>query len=186
MIRSYPPTSPRTTWLEAPLRPFILIDTRIVGGPGKGLFQFLRHAPREAANRFEPTLAHFTYPDGALTEFERRAGELGIPRVSIETSAPFDRTTLRHALALIRARGANIIQSHGYKSHLYAFILRRLTGIPWVAFAHGWTAEDLKVRLYHLIDRAVLPSADTVVAVSSTLHRMIARWRGGERPTELI
>jgi glycosyltransferase involved in cell wall biosynthesis len=86
----------------------------------------------------------------------------------------------------MRARGCNAIQSHGYKSHLYAAFLKNLIAVPWVAFAHGWTAENAKVRLYHSLDRLLLPRADAVVAVSQTLYTTIRAWRGSGSPTVLI
>lgn len=161
----------------APVRPLILIDTAIVGGPGKGLFQFLRSAPQESTTSFEPTIAHFTYPNRGATEFAERARALGLPLVGVKTAGAFRLQTLAALRALARAAGSSLIQSHGYKSHLYAWALRRQTGLPWVAFAHGWTAENLKMRLYHSVDRLVLPSADAVIAVSERLRTTIGRWR---------
>jgi glycosyltransferase involved in cell wall biosynthesis len=168
-----------------PLRPFILIDTKIVGGPGKGLFQFLTNAHRLMPQGFEPTVAHFRYGD-EVTEFERAAASRNVPLLDLPARSPLDREALALAAATIRARGCNFIQSHGYKSHLYAAFLKNMLGLPWIAFAHGWTSENAKVRLYHSIDRLLLPRADVVVAVSPKLQATVRSWRHGNEPTVLI
>jgi len=167
------------------LSPFILIDSRIVGGPGKGIFQFIRHARAALGDSFAPTLARFTYGDGE-TEFAQRARREGVPLVEIPCSRSIDRAALALVSATIRARRCTLIQSHGYKSHLYAWLIAHWCRIPWLAFAHGWTREDLKTRLYHYLDRVLLPRADTVLTVSPPLDRTISRWRRTSQTTELV
>lgn len=169
-----------------PLRPFILIDTKIVGGPGKGLFQFLRKAHELYPDGFEPTLAHFIYGEDEPTEFESRAVEERIPLLDLPARTPLDREALALARATIRARGCTLIQTHGYKSHLYGAFLRTLTGLPWIAFAHGWTSENAKVRLYHSLDRLLLPRADHVVAVSKKLYGVLSGWRRNDDTTTIV
>jgi glycosyltransferase involved in cell wall biosynthesis len=74
---------------------------------------------------------------------------------------------------LAREVRANIIQSHSYKPHLIALALRKLSGMPWIGFHHGWTAENLKVRAFHSLDRFTLPRADRIVAVSRDSERLV-------------
>lgn len=171
----------------SPLRlcPLILIDSRIVGGPGKGIFQFIRHARTILGDRFSPTLARFSYDD-LITDIAHQAHHECVPLVEIPCRGSFDSAALALGMATVRARGSTLIQSHGYKSHLYAWLIARRCRIPWLAFAHGWTREDRKTQLYHSLDRFLLPRADTVLTVSPPLYRTIARWRGRKRPTELV
>jgi glycosyltransferase involved in cell wall biosynthesis len=63
--------------------------------------------------------------------------------------------------------GANIVQTHGYRPAVLTYLMRR-SGLrtPWIAFAHGVTSEDLKVRLYHRLDRWVSRRADRIVVMS--------------------
>lgn len=167
------------------IRPFILIDSRIIGGPGKGIFQFIQHARRILGGRFQPTVARFTY-EASPTEFAVRARAEQVPLVEIPCRGIVDRTACALAAAVIRARRSTLIQSHGYKSHLYAWLLARTAGLPWLAFAHGWTAENRRMQLYHQIDRLLLPRAGIVAAVSPPLQRTIGRWRTRSGPTELV
>ena len=53
-------------------------------------------------------------------------------------------------------------------------LLRRTGAVwPWIGFFHGETRENLKVKLYHWLDRRMLAAADRVV-VMSRLH--LERW----------
>jgi glycosyltransferase involved in cell wall biosynthesis len=49
-------------------------------------------------------------------------------------------------------------------------LLRQLTGLPWIAFAHGWTDENRRIRLYNRLDFRLLRYPDRVVAVSDSVR----------------
>lgn len=69
----------------------------------------------------------------------------------------------------------NLIETHGYKSTALAYLLRRRGSLlPWVAFFHGATAENLKVRFYHWLDRQCMRSADRIVVMSRLAARDFA------------
>jgi glycosyltransferase involved in cell wall biosynthesis len=61
----------------------------------------------------------------------------------------------------------DIVQTHGYKPTALAFALR-YTGAtwPWIAFSHGATAEDRKVKFYHWLESRLLAGADRIVVMS--------------------
>ena len=62
-------------------------------------------------------------------------------------------------------RKPDIVQTHMIKSHF----LTKLSGIgrkyPWVAYHHGYTTTDLKMRGYNQLNRWSLPSAARVITV---------------------
>ena len=43
--------------------------------------------------------------------------------------------------------------------------------VRWLAYHHGYTAENLKMRLYNQLNRWLLPAADVVVTVCNLLQR---------------
>src|SRR5262249_31887769 len=63
----------------------------------------------------------------------------------------------------------SILQSHGYKAGAVAWIVKRLTGLPWVAFVHGYTNENSRMRFYNRLDQWLTTKADCVVAVSQAM-----------------
>jgi glycosyltransferase involved in cell wall biosynthesis len=51
------------------------------------------------------------------------------------------------------------------KSHFLIWLTREFRRYPWIAFQHGYTWTDLKMRAYNKLDRISLPSAHRVVTV---------------------
>ena len=160
----------------------IIIDTGIIGGPGRGLLQFLRHLPSGAARC---TLCTFAYARPKSTQFIDEVRRRGLALELLRQRFPFDPAAIVDAWRLLRRGKFTVVQTHNYKSHFIAWVLRPFLRFRWVAFAHGWTTEDWKVRLYHSLDRLMLRTADHAVAVSPPLYSTIRAWRGA-RPTELI
>jgi glycosyltransferase involved in cell wall biosynthesis len=87
-------------------------------------------------------------------------------------------------IALLRRTVAaidpDVVQTHSVKSHAAV----RLAGIqrerPWIAFHHGYTRPDLKMRLYNQADRWSLRGADRVVTparafIAELVQRGVAR-----------
>ncbi len=85
----------------------------------------------------------------------------------------FDAGLVDQALPLLRTHRINILQSHGYKSHVLCWLLHRKTGLPWIAMVHGWTRENLRVRVYNGVEQMMLLAADEVVAVSQSLRQRL-------------
>lgn len=163
-------------------RVLIMIATRVLGGPGKGLLQFIRNMPED---RMSCVLAGFT-TNGTETEFARVARSRHIPVHLFRQRRRLDPGLIGQARTLLKARRCNIIQSHGYKTHIMALAVSRLCGVPWVAVAHGWTRENLRIRMLNRLDRLLLRYADVAIAVSPALHATLSAIRGPDRPTELI
>ncbi len=163
-------------------RVLALIATPILGGPGKGLLQLARHLD---SHHTELLLATFSYR-GRRSELWRRAREQNTAIALLNQRFRIDPLPAIQALRLVEERGINLLQSHGYKSHLVAWWVAARTGLPWLAFAHGWTAESRKARLYNRIEQALLRRATLAVAVSRPLHETLTHLRGSRRPTELL
>lgn len=148
-------------------RVLIAMASGILGGPGKGLAQFLRSGGLEGC--YPLVAAYNRNPDMRDTEFILAMRATGAPVAVLRQRRTLDYSLVRQGLELIRKHDINLLQSHGYKSHVLCWLLRRRTGLPWIAFVHGWTAENLKVRLYNGLEQAMLLLADEVVAVSESL-----------------
>ena len=172
-IMGHPPKRPKVC---------ILIDTRILGGPGRGLFQILK---RSQALAFDYILVNFEYA-GPPSEFNQTAQREGLNLRTIASQGPLDPLPIKRLLQLYREEGCTILQTHGYKTHVIGALARVWLGIPWIAFAHGWTTENLKVRLYHLLDKITLRFADIAVAVSTPLFKTLMSIRRKERTTVYI
>ena len=162
---------------------FMLIDTARIGGPGKGLFQFIRNAD---ASRYDYVLCNFDHPQGSSEEFNAYARERRMPLLLLTQRFGWDPRCVWQAYRWIKQEGCTLVQSHGYKSHVVGLILSRMLKIPWLAWSHGWTLQDLKVRFYQALDRWTIRFADVAVAVSPPLYEQLTSWRGKERTTVLV
>lgn len=146
-----------------------IIETDIIGGPGKGILQLLK--------AFKNTDIHLHVCGFAgrnierQSEFKKAVLAGGYPFVDINERFRFDPGIIGQARRLIADLDIEIVQTHGYKGNALTVALRRYLDIPWVSFVHGWTNEDLKIRIYNVLDRWLLRSPERVVAVSQAMKR---------------
>lgn len=148
----------------------MLLATDRLGGPGKGLVQFLRHGGLVGCS---PVVVAYEAGEPGDTEFTRAVQDTGADLRILRQRGVFDVSLIVQALRVVRAEGCEVLQSHGYKSHAVCACLHYLTGLPWVAFVHGWTAESVRMRFYRVLEQALLPLATRVVAVSGALGRSV-------------
>jgi len=88
-------------------------------------------------------------------------------------------------LETARERQISIVQSHSLKPHLVALWLSRKLGIPWVAFAHGWTAETRRVHAYNFVEKRILRLPDHLITVTEQIAESL-RVVGRRKPTHVI
>lgn len=149
-------------------RVFIALATGILGGPGKGLAQFLSYGGMEGC--FPLVIDYLRGFEQGETEFVRTIRGTGATVAPLRQTKTFDMGLVDQAVTLIKKHDITILQSHGYKSHVLCWLLSRKTGLPWLAFVHGWTRENLRMRVYTGIEHAMLFLPDEVVAVSESLR----------------
>jgi glycosyltransferase involved in cell wall biosynthesis len=139
-----------------------------IGGPAKNLLEFARRAanPRQSLLRANISIATFRRGRSpASNEFVVACQEAGLGVHLIPERFAFDPGVIPAMRELIASYDPEIVQTHSVKSHF----LMRLTGMHqqrhWIAFHHGYTWTDLKMRLYNHLDRLSLPLASRVVTV---------------------
>jgi glycosyltransferase involved in cell wall biosynthesis len=116
--------------------------------------------------------ARFGTPTRPYQSFLEAAG---IAHVVISERRAFDMAPLRQIAAELKRFQPHIVQTHGYKPSAVAYLLRRLgSRFRWVAFFHGATTENLKVRAYHMLDQFLMRAADTVIVMSGRHLRDLA------------
>lgn len=70
--------------------------------------------------------------------------------------------------------GIDVLQTHGYKANVLAALIAPVVGRPWVAFVHGETWENTKVRGYFALERLAIRRADRIVVVCHQMARVLA------------
>jgi len=161
------------------IKVFAMIDTFRVSGPCRGLFQLVEQA-KDAGVRFVlgMFLVRTAVPSPAIEEGKRRGFEVAL----LSQKRRYDPWLIRQAWKVVREHSVTIVQSHGYKPAFLAWCLSHLTGVPWVAFSHGYTSENFRIALYNRLDRWLMRRADRVVVVSEAMARFFQDARvSGER-----
>jgi glycosyltransferase involved in cell wall biosynthesis len=159
-----------------PLRVLALLEATTVTGPAKNLIRFCQMVHADPAAGLSISIAAFHRRPPAGSESNAFAGSesnafldavraAGIELDVIPERGRFDSSILPVLREIVARRRPDIIQTHAPKSH---FLVRRMgfhRGRSWIAFHHGDTAEDLKMRLYTQFDRWSLRAAHRSVTV---------------------
>ena len=139
------------------------MEAATVTGPAKNLIRFGQE------NRHLVDVRIFTFVRGtqaastATNPFIDAAREANLQVHVIQERRRFDPGVLAQLKQLLAERQPDVVQTHSVKSH---FLLAMLgSPRPWVAFHHGYTAENYKMRVYNALDRYSLRHSDRMVTV---------------------
>jgi glycosyltransferase involved in cell wall biosynthesis len=164
------------------LRVLSMVEATSINAVAKNVLEFHR-----TASEIEQTSADFPHVEGCIVTFDRRSGteetatdfvtaarNLGLAVDVIQERRRFDLKVIPALREVIASRAPDLIVTHAVKSH---FLLRRSRvwkQVPWIAFHHGYTTTDRKMRLMNRLDRLSLPAADRVVTVCKAFARDLA------------
>jgi len=139
-----------------------LSATNFFGGPER---QILGHALAADNQRYRIIVAAFSEA-GKETELVRLARDAGVPAATIFVRHAYDPGAIRKITKLIDEFNVDVLVSHNYRSNLLGRRAARRKQIRHIAVSRGWTAENLKVRLFHWLDKITLHNSDRVICVS--------------------
>jgi glycosyltransferase involved in cell wall biosynthesis len=148
----------------------MLIATDSVNGPLRGLFQ-LNEGAKHSNVGF--VLGLFLRRPAVTTQAIKEALRRGFCVATLIEKRQYDPWLIPQAWRVVCEHKATLLQSHGYKPAVLAWCLKGFTGLPWVAFAHGYTSENFRMALYNRLDRWLMRRADRVVAVSEATALML-------------
>jgi glycosyltransferase involved in cell wall biosynthesis len=118
------------------------------------------------ANNCEIVVGVFQNRQNRKPELAEQLKSEGIPLELIPCDGQVDLAAIRRISHLTKARGINLVHSHGYKADVYSFLASRFSSIPIVATAHNWTGKSEVPSIYNKLDRLVLRWFCRVAAVS--------------------
>lgn len=160
------------------IRILTLLEATSISGSAKPVLAFARHAQRVRSELPRADLAVALFHRQGQPEensFTAAAREAGIPLERVRERGRFDIAVLRQLKELMQRLGPDLIWTNALKSHF----LTRLAGLHrkarWLAFHHGYTVPDVKMRLYNQLDRWSLRAAHRVVTVCHPFARQLER-----------
>ena len=155
-----------------------LMEATTVTGPAKNLLNFARLARSAAFDnaglpRVEVSIVTFhrkgvagsgndhNAPNNWITAARAQGVDIHV----IDELFRFDTKVIAELRRIVAEQSPDIIQTHGVKSHF----LIKLAGLgkryPWIAYHHGYTTTNLKMRGYNKLNLWTLPSATRVITV---------------------
>jgi glycosyltransferase involved in cell wall biosynthesis len=150
-----------------------LVEATTINAVAKTVLEFYR-----SAHELTQTLPDFPMIEGCVVTFDRRhadqsspgdfvtaASELGLDVEVIPERRRFDLSVIRALRDIVAGRGSDLVVTNSVKSHFLMWRSGLWRKYPWVAFHHGYTDTDRKMRLYNRLDRWSLPLADRLVTV---------------------
>jgi glycosyltransferase involved in cell wall biosynthesis len=158
-----------------------IVEAASINAVAKNVLEFHRSA-REMAPlmdfpNVEACLATFARRQDVTqspNEFVRAARELQLEVEIISERRRFDLSVLPALRNIVERQRPDVVVSHSVKSHFLVWRSQLWRNCPWIAFHHGYTTTDRKMRIYNHLDRWSLPSADRVVTVCHAFARELA------------
>ena len=168
--------------MESTFKFLSLVEATTINAVAKNIFEFSRSA-RElnektrdfpAIDDLIVTFRRQRPNDQIPNEFVRSAGELGLHLQVIPERRRFDLTVIPALRRIVEETTPQLIVTHSVKSHFLLWRSRLWQRYPWIAFHHGYTTTDRKMRVYNHLDRWSLPKADRLVTVCNAFARELA------------
>lgn len=153
---------------EKTTRVLAFVEASSLTGPAKNLIAFARRAAVRRGSQLGAIISVVTFHRGkslASNSFILACRKAGLDVHVIREGFPFDLSIIPAIRRLVAALKPEIVQTHSVKSHFLVKLSAVYRERCWIAFHHGYTWTDLKMRLYNQLDRISLPTASRVVTV---------------------
>ncbi len=153
-----------------------MLEANNLSGTAKAVLEFAKEASCGHSGSPEIDLSILTFDRGQgenrLTQAIR---DIGTPLDVVQERRRFDSRVVQELRSLVDKRGVDLIWTNCVKSHF----LVRWAGLnqsrKWVAFHHGYTTVDAKMRIYNQLDRWSLRTANRVFTSSSAFIEELER-----------
>lgn len=170
------------------LRIAALIEANQITGPAKNLLHFAtqaRVADPESPDAPLLEIHIVTFPRQSSNPFLEAVKDRDLPCHPLHEQHALDLAVPRALGPLLKTISPHILQTHSVKSHFLVRSLGLHKRYPWLAFHHGYTNENFKVRCYNQLDRWSLRATAHIVTVCQPFAAQINAWGTG-RPITII
>jgi glycosyltransferase involved in cell wall biosynthesis len=159
-----------------------IVEATGINAVAKNVLEFHRSAqelptPTIEFPKVEACLATFARRQNVTqspNEFVRAARQLQLEVEIIPERWRFDVSVLPALRKIVERQRPDLVVSHSVKSHFLVWRSHLWRDCPWIAFHHGYTTTDRKMRIYNRLDRWSLPVADRLLTVCHAFARQLA------------
>jgi len=167
--------------MNQPIKLVTIVEASTINAVAKTVLEFYR-----SARELSQVRSDLPVIDGSIVTFDRLHGgapqndfvtaakELGLPVDVIPERHRFDLSVIPALRRIVEIRGPDVVATNSVKSHFLIWRSRVWKEHPWVAFHHGYTDTDRKMRFYNRLDRWSLPHADRLVTVCHAFAQQLA------------
>ena len=157
-----------------------IMEAATVTGPAKNLITFCQSAQEHDFSDLpvvETSITTFRRASASepANAFVEKALDLGIKVDLLDERFRFDTRVVDELKKVVERVKPNIIETHNVKSHFVMRLSGLWRDIPWLAFHHGYTTTDLKMRAYNQLDRWSLRKAHRLVTMNKIFANQLAR-----------
>jgi len=160
-----------------------IIEANTVNAVAKGAIEFIRTARELTSLTGETPLIECSFvtfdrrPDhkASPNEFVLATRASGIDIDVIPERRRFDLSVTPTLRTILEQRQPDLVITHSVKSHFLMWRSGLGKKYPWLAFHHGYTTTDRKMRIYNRLDRWSLPKADRVLTVCHAFAEELAK-----------
>ena len=158
------------------IRVLAMLEAHSITGSAKAVLEFAKEAAYGHSGFPKIDLSILTFDRGQGENYLTKAiRDIGTPLDIVFERRRFDTDVIPQLRAAVENRRADVIWSNSVKSHF----LVRWAGLNrsrrWVAFHHGYTTTDTRMRIYNQLDWWSLQTADQVLTSSSAFVEELAR-----------
>ncbi|MDY6945273.1 MAG: glycosyltransferase family 4 protein [Pseudomonadota bacterium] len=164
-----------------PLRVLHLRDSPWVDGPGRTIL--------ETGSHIDP--ARVEYHIGAFVSGGKHPLVEGAQARGLNVHVIQDQRGIASALVdriveLMDRLNIDVLHTSEFRSNVLALLCRRRRPVKLVSTVHGWIANNLRGRVFRVIDKAVLPRFDAVIMVSQATRALVPRWWLPDRRVQVL
>ncbi|HEY3275780.1 MAG TPA: glycosyltransferase [Syntrophorhabdaceae bacterium] len=152
-----------------------IIASNSIGGAEQVLLDICRSLKTEKV-KFEAAL--FVQPGQSWgNAFAKMLGDYQIPLHFIEMHFPLNPSEILQICRIVKKTTPSVVHCHGMRADLFGGIAAKLCGVPAVTTVHGWVPFTRKMKFYTWLDLKSMRLFDTVMPVSRSLEKDLARYR---------
>jgi glycosyltransferase involved in cell wall biosynthesis len=164
-----------------PLRVLHLRDSPWVDGPGRTIL--------ETGSHIDPQRVQYhigAFVSGGKHPLVESAQARGLNVHVIQDERGVSSILVDRIVELMDRLEIDVLHTSEFRSNVLALMCRRRRPVKLVSTAHGWIANNLRGRVYRVVDKAVLPRFDAVIMVSQATRGLVPRWWLPDRRVQVL
>jgi glycosyltransferase involved in cell wall biosynthesis len=158
------------------VRVLAMLEANSVTGSAKAVLEFAKEAAQAHSGLPKIDLSILTFSRGQGEDCLTKAIQnIGTRHDVVFERRRFDTNIISQLRSLVAERRVDLIWSNSVKSHFLVRWARLNQSRSWVAFHHGYTTTDTKMRIYNQLDSWSLRTADQVLTSSRAFVEELER-----------